>query len=119
MTDLYTKHKYLFWYTTTCCKHISNNNIILLIMMIKYVYLDCSGKVLVIVNYASACGFTYDNLCALSELAKKYRECGLEILLFPSNDFLQVMTIRNVHLINYYKLLFSSVFVKLLINLLL
>ncbi|KAL4143857.1 hypothetical protein QTP88_006115 [Uroleucon formosanum] len=50
---------------------------------------EYAGKVLVIVNYASACGFTYDNLCALSELAKKYRECGLEILLFPSNDFLQ------------------------------
>ncbi|XP_060863750.1 glutathione peroxidase-like [Metopolophium dirhodum] len=47
------------------------------------------GKVLIIVNYASACGFTYDNVCTLSEFAQKYRKCGLEILVFPSNDFLQ------------------------------
>lgn len=56
-------------------------------------YLDCSGKVLIIVNYASECGFTYENVCKLSEFSHKYRKYGFEILVFPSNDFLQVMTV--------------------------
>ncbi|CAI6365176.1 unnamed protein product [Macrosiphum euphorbiae] len=47
------------------------------------------GKVLIIVNYASACGFTYNNVRTLSDFAERYRKCGLEILVFPSNDFLQ------------------------------
>lgn len=59
-------------------------------MITEYAYLDCSGQVLIIVNYASACGFTYDNVCALSKLSKKYKNQGLTILIFPSNDFLEV-----------------------------
>ena len=47
---------------------------------------DFKGKVLLIVNTATGCGFTpqYD---ALEELYEKYADKGLEILDFPCNQF--------------------------------
>ncbi|MDR1620506.1 MAG: glutathione peroxidase [Clostridiales bacterium] len=47
---------------------------------------DFKGKVLLIVNTATACGFTpqYDDL---QKLYDKYREQGFEILDFPCNQF--------------------------------
>ena len=44
------------------------------------------GKVLLIVNVASRCGFTPQYL-ALQKLYEKYRDQGFCILAFPSNDF--------------------------------
>ena len=47
---------------------------------------DYKGKVLLIVNTATGCGFTpqYEGL---EKLYKKYQEQGLEILDFPCNQF--------------------------------
>ena len=47
------------------------------------------GKVLLIVNVASRCGFTKTNYKELNELYSKYKDQGLAILGFPSNQFNQ------------------------------
>lgn len=45
------------------------------------------GKVLLIVNVASQCGLTTSNYSELSQIYKKYKDQGLEILAFPCNQF--------------------------------
>ena len=47
---------------------------------------DYSGKVLLIVNVASKCGFT-PQYSGLEKLYEKYKDRGFEILGFPSNQF--------------------------------
>lgn len=47
---------------------------------------DYKGKVLLIVNTASGCGFT-PQYASLQNLYEKYHDRGFEVLAFPSNDF--------------------------------
>lgn len=47
---------------------------------------DYNGKVLLIVNVASECGYT-PQYKGLQEIYSEYKDKGLEILAFPCNDF--------------------------------
>ena len=65
----------------------SINDITVLDMNNKQVKLsDYHGKVLMIVNVASECGYT-KQYAGLQEVYEKYNLKGLEILAFPCNDF--------------------------------
>ncbi|NWG29072.1 MAG: glutathione peroxidase [Ignavibacteriaceae bacterium] len=63
------------------------NDITVLDMNNKEVKLsDYKGKVLLIVNVASECGYTRQ-YAGLQEVYEKYNPQGFEILAFPCNDF--------------------------------
>ncbi|PSS14633.1 Glutathione peroxidase [Actinidia chinensis var. chinensis] len=47
------------------------------------------GKILLVVNVASKCGFTDSNYTQLTELYNRYKDKGFEVLAFPCNQFLR------------------------------
>ncbi len=70
---------------------------------------DFKGKVLLIVNGATGCGFTpqYDGLQRLYE---KYAPVGFEILDFPSNQFLEQAPGTNEEIVGFCRLNFGVEF---------
>jgi glutathione peroxidase len=76
------------------------------------------GKVLLIVNVASKCGFT-PQYTGLENLYRKYKDRGFEILGFPSNDFMGQEPGTNEEIKSFCKLnygvdfpMFSKISVK-------
>jgi glutathione peroxidase len=67
------------------------------------------GKVLLIVNTATKCGFTpqYDGLEALY---KKYKDKGFEVLDFPCNQFMNQAPGTNEELKSFCELTFGTTF---------
>lgn len=70
---------------------------------------DYKGKVLLIVNTATGCGFTpqYEGLEALYE---KYKDRGLEILDFPCNQFLNQAPGTNQEIAQFCQLKYHTAF---------
>lgn len=70
---------------------------------------DYRGKVLLVVNGATGCGFTpqYDGL---QNLYEKYKPEGFEILDFPSNQFLGQAPGTNEEIVGFCKLSFGVEF---------
>lgn len=46
-----------------------------------------TGSVLLIVNVASECGYTKSNYAVFAELLDRFHDQGLDIIVFPCNDF--------------------------------
>ncbi|WP_341877273.1 glutathione peroxidase [Defluviitalea saccharophila] len=70
---------------------------------------DYEGKVLLIVNTATGCGFTpqYEGL---EMLYKKYKDRGFEILDFPCNQFLNQAPGTNEEIVSFCKTNFNTSF---------
>ena len=70
---------------------------------------DFKWKVLLIVNIASACGYT-GQLQKMQRVYEKYQKDGLEILAFPSNDFGEQEPLNNDELNSFCKKEYSVTF---------
>lgn len=79
---------------------------------------EYKGKVLLIVNTATGCGFTYQYE-GLEDLYEKYKDNGLEILDFPCNQFLSQAPGSNEEIENFCKTNYSvsfKIFNKIEVN---
>lgn len=70
---------------------------------------EYKGKVLLIVNIATACGLT-PQLDGLEALYQKYNKDGFEILGFPSNQFLSQNPENGAETVNFCKLNYGVTF---------
>ncbi len=67
------------------------------------------GKVLLIVNTASECGFT-PQLKGMEALYKEYKDKGVEVLGFPSNDFGGQEPLDGIEIQDFCELNFKTTF---------
>jgi glutathione peroxidase len=67
------------------------------------------GKLLLVVNTASRCGFT-PQLAGLQALHAEFRERGFSVVGFPSNDFLGQEPLEGVGISDFCRLRYSADF---------
>lgn len=65
-------------------------------LVIIFLLFNFSGKVVIIVNTASQCGFTNSNYSQLKELLDKYKSEGLEVAAFPCNQFGKQVSFHSI-----------------------
>ena len=70
---------------------------------------DYKGKVLLIVNTATGCGFT-PQYAGLEKLYRKYKDQGLEILDFPCNQFLNQAPGTDEEIVQFCQLKYDTTF---------
>ena len=70
---------------------------------------DYKGKVLLIVNTASKCGFT-SQLGSMQKLYQQYKEKGVEVLAFPANNFMGQEPGTNEEIKNFCMLKYNTTF---------
>jgi glutathione peroxidase-family protein len=70
---------------------------------------EYKGKVLLIVNTASKCGFT-PQYAGLQELYDKYKDRGFVILGFPANNFLRQEPGTNEEILHFCKVNYNVTF---------
>jgi glutathione peroxidase len=70
---------------------------------------DFSGKVLLIVNTASKCGFT-PQFKGLESLHEKYADCGLVVIGFPCNQFANQDPGSNEEIVEFCQLNYGVTF---------
>lgn len=70
---------------------------------------DFQGKVLLVVNTASKCGFT-KQLKPMQNLYEAYKDQGLVVIAFPSNQFANQEPENDAHIQDYYSKEFGVTF---------
>src|SRR3989338_6220120 len=70
---------------------------------------DYKGKLLLVVNTASLCGYT-PQYKTLEELYQKYKDAGFEILAFPANNFRSQEPGTNEEIKNFCTLQYKTTF---------
>lgn len=70
---------------------------------------DYKGKVLLIVNTASKCGFT-PQLGSMEKLYQQYNQQGLEVLAFPANNFMGQEPGTDKEIKNFCMLTYNTTF---------
>lgn len=61
---------------------------------------EYKGKVLLIVNTASECGFT-PQYKGMEEIRNEFKDSGFEVLAFPSNDFMGQEPLEGMEIQNF------------------
>ena len=75
----------------------------------KINFSDFKGKVVMVVNTASECGFT-DQYAGLEEIYKKYMDQGFVVIGIPSNDFKGQEPGTNAEIANFCQLNYGVTF---------